>query len=309
MCDIWKGNSNSKQLTETDISKLLESLKMLDTKRIVMSGGEALLNKNFFEFCNLIRKNSIKITLLSTGLTIEQHADKIADLVDDVIISLDGDEALHNQIRNIPNAFQKLKNGIRKIRSINNSYPVSARCVVHNLNFRKWDKIILAAKDIGVNSISFLPADVSSQAFNRDEPWEKDKQDNILINKQDLSDLQNVIHGLLKNFHTDFSSGFIVESQTKIQKIYQYYAAQQGLTSYPFKHCNAPWVSTVIEADGTVRPCFFHDEIGNIKNDNIIQILNKPSSFEYRKTLDTQTNETCIKCVCYLNLTPRNKSY
>src|SRR5215207_1056785 len=59
MCDIWKGNKNSKQLNEEDVIKILQSLKKMDTKRIVMSGGEALLNRNFFRFCEMIAKQHI----------------------------------------------------------------------------------------------------------------------------------------------------------------------------------------------------------------------------------------------------------
>jgi MoaA/NifB/PqqE/SkfB family radical SAM enzyme len=44
MCDIWKDNKNLKQLTETDITDLLTSLKKFGTRQVVMSGGEALLN-------------------------------------------------------------------------------------------------------------------------------------------------------------------------------------------------------------------------------------------------------------------------
>src|SRR4051812_46492133 len=104
MCDIWKGNKNAKQLTEDDVKNVLTSLKELDTKRVVMSGGEALLNKNFFRFCELIKQQGIKISLLSTGMTIDRNAEKILGAVDDVIVSLDGDELLHDQIRNINGA-------------------------------------------------------------------------------------------------------------------------------------------------------------------------------------------------------------
>jgi len=51
MCDIWKDNKNLKQLTEDDIKDLLVSLKKLGTQQVLMSGGEALLNPNFFRFC------------------------------------------------------------------------------------------------------------------------------------------------------------------------------------------------------------------------------------------------------------------
>lgn len=34
--------------------------------------------------------------------------------------------------------------------------------------------------------------------------------------------------------------------------------------------CNAPWVSALIETDGTVRPCFFHRSLGNIHQNRIV---------------------------------------
>src|SRR5215510_4427361 len=77
MCDIWKDNKNLKQLTENDILSLLETFNRLGTQEIVMSGGEALLNPNFFRFCEIIGKRKIKITLLSTGLTLKRHAENL----------------------------------------------------------------------------------------------------------------------------------------------------------------------------------------------------------------------------------------
>ncbi|MEO5998836.1 MAG: SPASM domain-containing protein [Chitinophagaceae bacterium] len=43
----------------------------------------------------------------------------------------------------------------------------------------------------------------------------------------------------------------------------------RSLDPFPFKKCNAPWVSTVIEADGTVTPCFFHEAIRNACSLNV----------------------------------------
>src|SRR3954465_3592995 len=54
MCDIWKDNKNSKQLTEADVSGLLGALKKFGTREVVLSGGEALLNPNFFQLCRLL---------------------------------------------------------------------------------------------------------------------------------------------------------------------------------------------------------------------------------------------------------------
>src|SRR3954466_7280688 len=65
MCDIWKDNKNLKQLTEKDISGLLASLKKMGTRQVLMSGGEALLNTNFFVLCRILKNVGIKVTLLT----------------------------------------------------------------------------------------------------------------------------------------------------------------------------------------------------------------------------------------------------
>lgn len=306
MCDIWKDNKNLKQLTESDIAGLLSSLKKLGTQQVVMSGGEALLNANFFKLCELIKSLNIKVTLLTTGLTIKKNAIQLVEWVDDLIVSLDGDEALHDAIRNIPGAFNKLKEGIEALRYLNPDYSIIARTVIHRLNFRNWEAIIQAARQIGIDQVSFLPADVSSHAFNRQMAWEEPKQNEILLSQNELPELQKIITRILSN-QADFTLGFIAESPGKIRDIYRYYAAFYNFNPFPYKKCNAPWVSTVIEADGSVRPCFFHDTMGNIRNSSLGAILNSTEAINFRKSLDMNKNPTCVKCVCSLNLSPFTK--
>jgi MoaA/NifB/PqqE/SkfB family radical SAM enzyme len=304
MCDIWKGNKNLKQLTEEDIRGLLSSLKKFGTKQVVMSGGEALLNPNFFRFCEILQRQNINITLLSTGLTLNKNGEQILKWVNDVIVSLDGNEEVHNYIRNIPNAFKKLKEGVQYIKTLKPNYRITARTVIHKLNYKNWSLIIDAAKEIGLNQISFLPADVSSHAFNRQVLWEIPRQHEILLDEDDVADLKNTIDEIIIKYKADFENKFIAESPDKLYKIYEYYAAYHNLNAFPYKKCNAPWVSAVIEADGNVRPCFFHAKIGNIHENSFEKILNSKGAVAFRKNLDMDKNQTCKKCVCYLNLAP-----
>jgi MoaA/NifB/PqqE/SkfB family radical SAM enzyme len=305
MCDIWKGNNQLKQLTEADVAGLTTALKKFGTRQVVFSGGEALLHPKFFNFCAILKKENIKISLLSTGLTLKKNAQQLIDWVDDIIVSLDGDEQTHDAIRNIPGAFKKLVEGIAAIRSIDPAFPIAGRTVIHQLNFLKWDEIIIAAKKIGLDQISFLPADVSSHAFNRETVWDSNRQREILPALSELPELRRAIKDILLWHRIDFERGFIAESPEKIEKIYYHYAACYGLNSFPYKKCNAPWVSTVIEADGTIRPCFFHEPYGNIHSGSLDKIINSAKAIQFRKELDINKNETCMKCVCYLNLAPR----
>ena len=307
MCDIWKDNKNLKQLTEKDILQLLLSLKKLGTRQVLMSGGEALLNPNFFRFCEILQKNNIKVSLLSTGLALKKNAEQLVKWVNDIIISLDGPEDLHNRIRNIPNAYQQLKEGVQSIKSIDPNFKITARTVIHRLNFLHWSDIIDSAKALGINNVSFLPADISSHAFNREMLWSEQRQQEILPDKKELTALKFVTETVIESYALDFDDRFIAESPEKLRNIYNYYAAFYGLNPFPYKKCNAPWVSTVVEADGTVRPCFFHPPLGNIREQSLENILNSDESVRFRKELDIDKDDTCVKCVCYLNLSPGTK--
>jgi len=304
MCDIWKDNKNLKQLTEQDIRGLLTSLKKLGTQQVLMSGGEALLNPNFFRFCEMLNREHISVTLLSTGLTLKKNAAAITRYVRDVIVSLDGDETMHDRIRQIPGAFRMLREGVEQIKTLSPAFRVTARSVIHRINFRSWPAIIESAANMGLDQVSFLPADVSSHAFNREVLWSEKRQHEILPAESELEEMQAVLEHVLVRFADRIRSGFIAEFPAKLKKIVAYYAACYGHQPFPYKKCNAPWVSAVVEADGTLRPCFFHDPVGNIRQDSLENILNGDKATRFRKELDLSANETCKKCVCYLHLSP-----
>jgi MoaA/NifB/PqqE/SkfB family radical SAM enzyme len=269
-----------------------------------MSGGEALMHPNFFRLCEIIKSHKISVTILSTGLLLQKYAEEIISMTDEVIISLDGSKEVHNKIRNIPNAYEKLKEGVQELKKLKKKFRVTGRSVIQKLNFIDFPNIVDAAKDIGLDQISFLTADVTTEAFNREELWGEGKVEEIKLSIEDVKLFKEIIESLIKTHSKDFESKFIAESPEKIRRFYHYYAAYHGLSEFPEIRCNAPWVSTVIEADGTVRPCFFHHKIGNIHENNLPEIINSDSSISFRKNLDMSTDPICKKCVCYLNLSP-----
>jgi len=304
MCDIWKDNKNLKQLSEDDIKDLLGAIKKLNIKLILMSGGEALLNQRFFELCALLKTHKVKISLLSTGLSLKQNAEDIVKYIDDVIVSIDGPEEIHNAIRRIPNAFAKLKEGISAIKDLNPKFRITSRTVIQHKNFWFWPDMIHAFKSLGLDQLSFLPADVSSNAFNHKTGDEFNERIQIVPSATDLAELNYIIEKIIRDFASDFKNKRIAESPQKLRDIGQYYLAMHGLDTFPKKPCNAPWVSAVIEADGTLRPCFFHESLGNIHNSKFEDLLNSEKSLQFRKQLNTAKNPICERCVCSLYLPP-----
>jgi len=307
MCDIWKGNNSVQELSEQDVLGMLDSFKELNTKTIVMSGGEALMHPTFFRLCEILKSNKLSITILSTGLLLKKYANEIISKTNEVIVSLDGSKEVHDKIRNVPNAFVKLEEGVRELKKLDKNFRVIARCVIQKQNFEDLPNIVEAAREISLDQISFLTADVSTGAFNRPEVWGIQKIDEVRLSLEELNRFEKIIESLFQTHSKDFEDKFIAESPQKFKKFYDYYAAFHGLCKFPSIQCNAPWVSAVIEADGSVQPCFFHPVSGNIKEASLIQILNSGSSVSFRKNLDVKTNPICGKCVCSLNLSPFTK--
>ena len=102
MCDIWKGNSEKREISTEDLAIHIDAFKKLGIKRVAFSGGEALMHTNLWKFCDQLNAIGVKISLLSTGLSLKANASDVVSHVDDVIVSLDGSKEIHNRIRNIP---------------------------------------------------------------------------------------------------------------------------------------------------------------------------------------------------------------
>jgi MoaA/NifB/PqqE/SkfB family radical SAM enzyme len=251
-----------------------------------------------------LKDQGCKITLLSTGLLLPKHAESVVAWCDDVIVSLDGSRPVHDAIRRIPRAYDRLAEGVAALKARSPFFRVAARCVIQQANFRDMPYIVDSAHMLGLDQISFLPVDVSSEAFNRPEPWDGERVAEVALSLAEVSVFGGVIEDLIVSHAADFTSGFIAESPDKLRRLPIYFAAVNGAANFPETTCNAPWVSTVIEADGAVRPCFFHRTLGNIHDAPLDSILNSPDAIAFRRRLDVKTDETCRRCVCTLHLAP-----
>jgi MoaA/NifB/PqqE/SkfB family radical SAM enzyme len=302
MCDIWKANQNKKEISYDELNRHISQFKKWKVREILLSGGEPLMHSDLWKLCKLLKENKIKISLLSTGLLLKKNAQNVVKYCDEVIVSLDGSKEIHNQIRNIPQAFEKLEEGVKELKEIKPDFRVTARCVLQRLNYFDLENIIDTARDIGFNQISFLAADVSSIAFNRELPWDEDHKNKIVLTKEECTMFEQIVERSFLSRRTEYENGFIAESPDKMRKIVRHCKALYQLAEYASPPCNAPWVSVVIESNGDVMPCFFHKPYGNIYDHSIDEILNSQQAIEFRRRLDVKNNPICKKCVCSLKL-------
>ena len=298
MCDIWK-TIKTQEISVEDLKRQLESIERLQVRWVVLSGGEALMHSDLWSLIDVLRERQIRITLLSSGLLLGRHAASLVKSVDDVIVSLDGPPEVHNSIRGVPGAFEITAAGIASIFERDPNFRISARCTVQRSNFRHLRDTVDAARGLRLNSMSFLAADVDSTAFARPNGWPMEKKAAVGLDSAEIAALESEIEVLISRGEC---GRFVCESPAKLRRIARHFRAVLNEIVPVAPDCNAPWNSAVVEADGTVRPCFFHGPIGNLNSGKPLhQILNGPEAVAFRDSLDVATNPICQKCVCSLN--------
>jgi len=302
MCDIWKANQNKKELSVEELQRHVSDFKKLKVREVTLSGGEALMHNNFWNFCSVLKANGMKVTLLSTGLLLSRNASLVAEHIDEVIVSLDGSREVHNKIRNVPQAFEKLEEGVKALKATRSAYVVKARCVLQKMNYRDFFNMIQTGKALGLDQMSFLAADVSSEAFNRPGGWGEERVSEVALTKEEVTEFKSILTHSFQEFRNEYESKFIAEGPVKMMTIAGHYASLLGIETFAHKKCNAPWVSAVVEADGEIRPCFFHPSYGNIRESGFLDTINAPHAIAFRKKLNVNQDPVCEKCVCSLHL-------
>lgn len=302
MCDIWRANRNGQEIPRESLEAHIESFRRLNVQWVVLSGGEALMHSDLWSLCELLKTLPVKITILSTGLLLKRNAADVIRWADEVTVSLDGSPEIHDAIRRVPRAYERLAEGVQAVKELDPSFPITARCVIQSQNYADLPNIIDTARDTGLDRISFLSVDVSTEAFNRPTPWSDERVADVALSPNEVADFERIVEDTIGRKSIDFASGFVAESPNKLRRLPRYFAALNGNGDYPETFCNAPWVSSVIETDGTVRPCFFHQSLGNINDQPLEEILNSDEAINFRRALDVKTNPICRKCVCTFQL-------
>jgi Fe-coproporphyrin III synthase len=292
MCDIWKTDQH-REFTLAQLESQMDAIERLQVRWVVFTGGEPLMHSNLFALTDLLRERGIRVTILSTGLLFERFAREIAGHVDDAIVSLDGPPEIHDRIRRVPGGFERIAQGIRAIHAQNPEFQIGARCTVQKANHAGLVDTACAARRIGLSSISFLAADLTSTAFNRDEPWSAPRQAEIALTLDELAVLEQQIGKLADN-------SFVVDRPQHLRRIVRHFQAHAGLEQFEAPRCNAPWVSAVLGVDGSVRPCFFHPPVGTASSHPLDEVLNATRAQDFRASVDIASNPICQRCVCSL---------
>lgn len=294
----WWATTGEGEMSAQEFADLATSLKAMGTRLAVFSGGEPLLREDLWTIARAFRHRGIVLHLLTSGLALKRDAANVARYFTRVIVSLDGaDPEQYRAIRGV-DGFAAVAAGVAAVKSADPSIRVTARATLHRANFRHLIRLVDAALAMGVHQISFLAADLGSGAFG---PRNSDTLAALPLTSDEVREFRGIVEACVAERAVEFWSGFIAESPDRLRRLPQYYAAHLGEAPFPANRCNAPSVSVVVEADGTVRPCFFHEPVGNLRQHSLEQLVSRELA-AFRAAWRPSSDAICERCVCTLNL-------
>jgi MoaA/NifB/PqqE/SkfB family radical SAM enzyme len=293
-CDYWRHGRADMSLES--VTRLLPSLARLETRLVLLSGGEPLLNPEWESIAQLLKANGLQLWLLTSGLSLAKHAHRAGQLFQAITVSLDGtDRETYAAIRGL-DAFENVCCGIRAAAAT--GVPVGVRVTVQRANYQQLPAFIDLARQAGARQVSFLAVDVASpHAFGRTDDFSAD----LALRHEDLPILEQILCAVERDYTDAFRSGFIAESPRRLRHIYQYFSAVCGVAAFPPVRCNAPEFSAVIGSQGHVSPCFFiagpPDASGR---KDLEKSLNSDSMLGLRQDIRRGARPECRRCVCSL---------
>jgi Fe-coproporphyrin III synthase len=296
MCDIWR--SPRRNMSMELIEEIAGACRELGVRWLLLSGGEAMQHPQWPKIARRFRNEGVYVMLLTNGLLLRKQVDDVLASVDEVIVSLDGGTAeTYHAIRGV-DAFDLVLEGVRAVRA--GGLPVITRTTIQRANYRELPLIIESAKSADVTRMSFLTVDVSN-------PFAFGERDVIMpvnpaaLTADDVREFAHVLDHVEQDFAEDFAQGRIAESPEKLRRMVGYFDAVLGNGDFTRPRCNAPHFSTVIEVDGTLRPCYFLPSYGKLEvGDSLAQSINTSAAQALRQAYRTGKRAECDRCVCPL---------
>lgn len=90
-CYIDSGKINNNELSTEEFLSIIDECGKISKSRVVFTGGEPLLRKDFFKLAERAKKNNLKVLLFTNGTLInERIVGKLEKNVDEIQFSLDG---------------------------------------------------------------------------------------------------------------------------------------------------------------------------------------------------------------------------
>jgi radical SAM protein with 4Fe4S-binding SPASM domain len=283
-CGSSAGHIRTQELTTKEAFNLCDQLQELGTKYINLTGGEAILRKDWYEIGKKIRDLGMEVSVLSNGLALDETT--VSQLrnvgVYAIALSLDGGTPeTHDSIRRVKGSFEKCLSSLDLLKKVN--LPATVITTVHKGNLKELPKI----RDIILGKTKAWQIQIAVPIGRFPEQ--------LILTKEEFYTVALFIAATQKNYSV---KELAVMGAHSIGYHSQF--LRNTMVSPLWKGCQAGRSVVGIQSDGGIKGCLsLQDTLveGNIRQRSLIDIWNDPNTFSYtRKFTKRDLTDKCTNC-------------
>ncbi|MBK5257238.1 MAG: radical SAM protein [Vicinamibacteria bacterium] len=286
-CSIWKPKAGGPELGVGARLAIIQEAHSLGARAVLFTGGEPLLCDHLETLSRTAHDLGLSVQIATNGLGLARATAWIGGVVDEVYVSLEGPEGIHDSVRGL-GMFARLAASLAAVEALPLRPRLVGRSVLSAANVSQIEETVGAARSLGLDAISFLPVDVTSQAFGGDPA----RRENLRPDGPAIA----AMRGAVIRLDTAGDLGnYVVEDLRKLTSLAD--GLVSGTARQEAPACNAPEWSSVVEADGAVRPCFFQPKVAAESSVSIGEIRRSEAYAQALRALGPE-NPTCAACAC-----------
>jgi MoaA/NifB/PqqE/SkfB family radical SAM enzyme len=300
MCNIWE-KDRKPEISLEQLERAFSDNLFRKIQNVNVTGGEPTLQKDLSQIVQLLINKMPelrKITLTSNGLNPDRIVTSSAEIseicsesdIDFLVgISLDGVGEVHDEIRNVPRAFERTSETILRIQELQqlhrNKMRLSVNCTITRKNLHDLENVIDWGNRHSIY-VNFIVAEFSENFYSN-----KNAEEQLRIKGKDKAYLIRFLERLageksLFNFAAYFHNVMLeMMKNSKARTAPCIY----GLDGFVF------------DIYGDLYYCILWDKIGNCLEENCSSIYYDPRNIGHRRNL---LRTKCPKCTtsCMLEI-------
>jgi radical SAM protein with 4Fe4S-binding SPASM domain len=298
MCNIWQ-ETEAPDPSLREIERLLAENDFSSMRSLTLTGGEPVLRvelPQIFEAALEAMPRLEHILLATNGLATRRTVEQVRQMLEalaarrhrvrrfDVQISLDGLGQVHDAIRGVAGAFDRVQDTLDRLQALEGRFPLLRRrlsCVLLPDNLPHVDALHDYARRQGMQ-IHYSPAVVSGEYYGN-----VDGGEGLLLTGEHREAARKFFERLSR------------EDQTSLRFYYQDMAGM--MEGRPRgRRCMMGFYGFVLEHDGRVYPCVNCERrpFGDLRSESFEEAWFGPQANEARRELRQRCCPTCTS-MCY----------
>jgi MoaA/NifB/PqqE/SkfB family radical SAM enzyme len=280
MCNIWRIPKDEPELSTDDWLDLLSNNLFTDVRELDITGGEPFLVDDidylFSGICELRRRNlkslqSVAITtngfltdrvLEKTEIILREFEKADLDLV--LVCAMDAIGDIHERIRNVKDAWQKVNNTVEGLIKFRDKYPnliIGLKTTILPININELENISQYADEKGLFTIISPCIITSARYLNRETA------DDLVFSNKDRQKMIRFFKGsrFKWSFHADSLAEYLETGTIR-------------------KPCSCGFNYFFVRSSGELFLCPLIDKsVGNIKDEPIESLFSSEKAKAFRK--------------------------